>query len=116
MAQTTITATNDRRQHEQVLDVREDFEVASGTIPGALHIPMGQLQRRLPELEKETPVIVVCRSGNRSAHVADALNAAGYSADTMTGGMTAWAAAGLPIEQVGDAREQSPSGRLRRTP
>jgi rhodanese-related sulfurtransferase len=40
---------------------------------------------------------VVCRSGNRSARVADALNAAGYTADTMTGGMTDWQAAGLPV-------------------
>jgi rhodanese-related sulfurtransferase len=42
------------------------------------------------------PVIAVCRSGNRSAHVADALNAAGFTADTMTGGMIAWTLAGLP--------------------
>ncbi|GEO94283.1 rhodanese-like domain-containing protein [Kocuria turfanensis] len=86
-----------RPAQEQVLDVREDFEVADGMIPGALHIPMGQLTARLPELDRTRPVIVVCRSGNRSARVADALNGAGYTADTMAGGMLAWQRAGLPI-------------------
>lgn len=96
MPETTITETNQRRGTEQVLDVREDFEVAEGMIPGAVHIPMGELNERVGELDADRPVIVVCRSGNRSAQVADALNAAGYAADTMAGGMSAWQGAGLP--------------------
>jgi rhodanese-related sulfurtransferase len=96
MAETTIQDTNDRRTRDQILDVREDFEVAEGMIPEALHIPMGDLNARLNELDRSRPVIVVCRSGNRSARVADALNTAGYTADTMTGGMIAWQRAGLP--------------------
>ncbi|GLB66407.1 rhodanese-like domain-containing protein [Arthrobacter mangrovi] len=96
MAETTIQDTNDRRTRDQILDVREDFEVAEGMIPEAVHIPMGDLNRRLNELDRSRPIIVVCRSGNRSARVADALNTAGYTADTMTGGMTAWQRAGLP--------------------
>ena len=97
MAETTIQDTNDRRNRDQILDVREDFETAEGMIPEALHIPMGDLTTRLSELDRTRPVIVVCRSGNRSGRVADALNAAGYTSDTMTGGMTAWQAAGLPV-------------------
>ncbi|GAA1359988.1 rhodanese-like domain-containing protein [Arthrobacter rhombi] len=85
-----------RRDSDQILDVREDFEIAEGMIPGALHIPMGDLDARLGELDKNRPVIVVCRSGNRSARVAEALNAVGFSAETMAGGMTAWQQAGLP--------------------
>jgi len=96
MSETTIAETNQRRGTEQVLDVREDFEVAEGMISGAVHIPMGQLNERVGELDANRPIIVVCRSGNRSAQVADALNAAGYTADTMTGGMSAWQDAGLP--------------------
>ncbi|MDN5886968.1 MAG: rhodanese-like domain-containing protein [Micrococcaceae bacterium] len=96
MPETTITETDQRRRTEQVLDVREDFETAEGMIPGAVHIPMGQLNERVEELDANRPVIVVCRSGNRSAQVADALNAAGYTADTMAGGMSAWQGAGLP--------------------
>ena len=96
MAEITINDTNDRRPSAQILDVREDFEVTEGMIPGALHIPMGDLQAHLSELDPAVPIIAVCRSGNRSARVADALNSAGFSADTMAGGMTAWTRAGLP--------------------
>jgi rhodanese-related sulfurtransferase len=96
MAETTVQDTNTRRTRDQILDVREDFEIAEGMIPEALHIPMDKLNARARELDRERAIIVVCRSGNRSAWVADALNAAGYTADTMTGGMTAWQRAGLP--------------------
>lgn len=96
MAEITINETNERRAKDQVVDVREDFEVAEGMIPEAVHIPMGELGARLTELDKSRPVIAVCRSGNRSARVADALNQAGYQADTMAGGMMAWQSAGLP--------------------
>jgi rhodanese-related sulfurtransferase len=96
MAEITITEAEQRRSTARILDVREDFEVADGMIPGALHIPMGQLQAGLGELDQAVPVIAVCRSGNRSAAVADALTEAGYKADTMAGGMTAWTSAGLP--------------------
>ena len=96
MAEITVPDAQKRYTQDQILDVREDFEVAEGMIPSALHIPMGQLGSRLGDLDKDRPIIVVCRSGNRSAAVADALNQAGYTADTMAGGMTAWQRAGLP--------------------
>lgn len=96
MSEITITDADKRRTQDQVLDVREDFEVAEGMIPEAVHIPMGELNARLAEIDRDRPVIVVCRSGNRSARAADALNAAGYTADTMGGGMLAWQRAGLP--------------------
>jgi rhodanese-related sulfurtransferase len=97
MAEITVKEADQRRSTDEILDIREDFEVAEGMIPEALHIPMAQLQTRLAELDPAVPVIAVCRTGNRSARVADALNGAGFSADTMTGGMTAWSRAGLPI-------------------
>lgn len=97
MSEIDIHQAADRRTTDQILDVREDFEVAEGMVPGALHIPLGQLTARLGEIDRDRPVIVVCRSGNRSARVADALVAAGYAADTMGGGMTAWQGAGLPV-------------------
>ena len=96
MAEISITEADQRRNQSQLLDVREDFEVAEGMIPGALHIPMDELQARLAELDPNIPVIAICRSGNRSARVADALNVAGFAADTMDGGMIAWTRAGLP--------------------
>lgn len=96
MSEITITDAEARRAQDQVLDVRDDFEVTEGMIPGTLHIPMVELNTRLAELEKARPVIVVCRSGNRSDRVAEALSGAGYTAATMAGGMTAWQRAGLP--------------------
>lgn len=96
MAEITVPDAQKRYTQDQILDVREDFEVTQGMIPGALHIPMGQLGSRLGELDKDRPIIVVCRSGNRSAAVADALTQTGYMADTMNGGMAAWQRAGLP--------------------
>ncbi len=96
MAEITINETDQRRSTARILDVREDFELAEGMIPAALHIPMWQLQARLADLDPAVPVIAVCRSGNRSARVADALNGAGFTADTMAGGMIAWTHADLP--------------------
>ncbi|MBG6218770.1 rhodanese-related sulfurtransferase [Arthrobacter sp. CAN_A6] len=96
MSDITITEADKRRSTNQILDVREDVEVAEGAIPGALHIPLGDLGTRLSELDRAVPVIAVCRSGNRSATAAEALNQAGFTADNMAGGMTAWKQAGLP--------------------
>ena len=96
MAEITVAEAEQRRSTARILDVREDFEVEDGMIPGALHIPMGQLQARLSDRDPAVPISAVCRSGNRSARVADALNGAGFTADTMAGGMTAWTRAGLP--------------------
>jgi len=95
MAEITVRDAGRRRSSALILDVREDFEVSEGIIPGAKHIPMGQLRGRLSELNPAVPVVVVCRSGNRSARVADALSEAGFAADTMAGGMTAWTGVGL---------------------
>lgn len=59
MAEITITETAQRGSTARILDVREDFEVAEAMIPGALHIPMGQLQARLSELDPAVPIIAV---------------------------------------------------------
>lgn len=74
-----------------VLDVREDWEFKEGHIPGAKLIPLGTLDKRLSELNPAEPVIVVCRSGNRSAQGADVLAKAGFQqVFNMTGGMLQW--------------------------
>lgn len=74
-----------------IVDVREHEEVAYGMIPGAKHIPLGQLQNRLSELNKDAEYIFVCRSGNRSGMACDFLNSIGYKATNMVGGMMSWA-------------------------
>ena len=78
-----------------ILDVRQPEEWNAGHIEGATLIPLGELNSRLSEVPQNVPVVVVCRSGNRSATGRDILLSAGYpSVTSMAGGMKAWAAAG----------------------
>lgn len=81
-----------------VLDVREPDEWSAGHIPDATLIPLGQLASRLEDVPRDRTVVVVCRSGNRSAQGRDILRQAGFlSVASMAGGMNEWTAAGLPI-------------------
>ena len=85
-----------------VLDVREDNEVASGRIGGAKHIPLGSLKKRMGDIEKykDKPVVVYCRSGNRSASAAQQLTAAGVEdVVNLQGGIQAWQSANMPIKK-----------------
>jgi rhodanese-related sulfurtransferase len=85
-----------------VLDVREDNEVASGRIAGAKHIPLGSLKKRIGDIEKykDKPVVIYCRSGNRSATAAHQLTAAGFEdVVNLQGGIQAWQSANLPIKK-----------------
>jgi rhodanese-related sulfurtransferase len=89
-------------QDAVVLDVREDKEYASGRIPRSKHIPLGQVGSRIKELEKfkEKPIVVSCRSGNRSASACAALRKHGFSqVYNLRGGMIAWEQANLPVEK-----------------
>ena len=73
-----------------MIDVREADEVATGIIPGAIHIPLGEIPERLEELDQATPYVFICRSGARSGRVTEYLEAQGYDAANMTGGMLDW--------------------------
>lgn len=73
-----------------VLDIREPDEWALGTLPGAVLIPMGEVAGRIGELDRDRPLLVVCRSGSRSHHVARYLAILGYRrVANMVGGMKA---------------------------
>lgn len=83
-----------------VVDVREAQELRSGRIAGSRHIPLGMLRAHADELLAEPEVIVVCRSGHRSAMATAALALAGHrNAFNMAGGMIAWKEQNLPIER-----------------
>lgn len=74
-----------------ILDVREPSEFQSGHIDGATLIPLGSLASRLNEVPKDKPVVVVCRSGNRSGHATSLLLESGFkNVENMAGGMIAW--------------------------
>ena len=80
----------------QIVDVRETPELADGMIAGARHIPLRTIPENTAALDPERPVILVCRSGHRSATAADYLAAAGFDAHTMSGGMLEWTSLRLP--------------------
>jgi rhodanese-related sulfurtransferase len=89
--------------HTVLLDVREADEWAAGHAPGAVWIPLGQLERARTEVPFNRRIACVCRSGNRSARAAEALISWGFDAVNVAGGMKAWAAAGLPVVRDDDA-------------
>ncbi|NKE07308.1 rhodanese-like domain-containing protein [Mesobacillus selenatarsenatis] len=74
----------------EVLDVREVSEVAQGKIPGSIHIPLGLLEFRMNELDKNKTYVMVCRSGGRSSRATQFLDYYGYNVINMQGGMMAW--------------------------
>ncbi len=74
-----------------LLDVRDPVEQQISTLAGAVLIPVGQIQQRMAELDKEREWIVYCRSGVRSARAAAALQAAGFRVSNLRGGINAWA-------------------------
>ena len=80
-----------------LLDVREPEEWEAGHAPAAVHIPLGELGARYTELDAGRPLYVICRSGGRSAHAAQALAGAGWNASNVSDGMIGWQAAGLPM-------------------
>ena len=80
-----------------LLDVREPGEWQDGHVAQAWLLPMGQVARHRSDLPQDRRIVVVCRSGGRSAAVAEALRAWGLDAVNLSGGMTAWAVAGLPV-------------------
>jgi rhodanese-related sulfurtransferase len=91
-----ITATEVQSMLESgknlnIIDVREAAEVAGGKIPGAVNIPLGLIQFKMNELNKNKEYIIVCLSGGRSSMAAQFLESQGYNVTNMAGGMMNWA-------------------------
>ena len=75
-----------------LIDVREDQELKVCKIDRAIHIPMGVVPARLNDIDSDKPVVVMCKSGGRSAQVCQYLNENGYSnIYNLNGGITSWA-------------------------
>ncbi len=85
-----FVARRDRGTPLTLLDVREDWELGVASVPDIVHIPMGQIADRLNEIERDKPVIVLCRSGRRSLEVARFLQQNGFDAVNLAGGILAW--------------------------
>lgn len=102
----TALATDEARTrlHElTVIDVRTPGEYAGGHLPGALNIPLDQIQRALPDIRHATArgdVLVVCASGARSENACKILAENGITAATLSGGTGAWAADGHELHRA----------------
>jgi rhodanese-related sulfurtransferase len=84
-----------------LVDVREPYEHDAGRIPGARPIELERLGWNAPTLPTDRPVVFCCRLGIRAKLAAHAFRRVGYEAYNLTGGVAAWAAAGLPMEPDG---------------
>lgn len=80
-----------------LVDVRRPDEWHEGHAPQARHLPLDELNPA--ELPDDRPLVVICRSGNRSAKATDVLRAAGLDARNVTGGMQQWAADGFDVRR-----------------
>ncbi|CAJ0796116.1 Thiosulfate sulfurtransferase GlpE [Ralstonia condita] len=88
------------RRNAIVVDVRESGEYAAGHLPQAKHAPLGELEGKAGSLakNKETPIILVCQTGQRAGRAQAVLKRAGYSeVYSLEGGLAAWQQAGLPV-------------------
>lgn len=88
------------REDALVLDVRETGEWNSGHIPGARHITLAQLEKRMTEIEKfkARPVIVCCASGSRSSSACGQLKKSGFEkVYSLSGGISGWLESNLPV-------------------
>jgi rhodanese-related sulfurtransferase len=96
----TTAAAHVQEKQIRVLDVREPAEFATGVIQGAMLMPLGQVERRVAELDgfKDQPLYVVCGSGGRSARAIKVLSKYGFTQLTnIKGGMDAWRKANFPV-------------------
>lgn len=86
-----LKAMRDNNEPHQLIDVREEYEVELASMGGE-HIPMGLIVGSIDSISRDVPVIIHCRSGGRSASVADALEKRfGFTnVYNLKGGITAW--------------------------
>ncbi len=87
---TEVKARLDRGDRFQLIDVREPHEFQIARIPNAKLIPLGELSRRLGELDTSLEIVAHCKSGMRSAKAVDLLKQSGFQARNMKGGILAW--------------------------
>jgi rhodanese-related sulfurtransferase len=84
----------------QLIDVREADEFAEGRLPGALNIPLSELETRFTEIGRDAPVVLVCARGGRSAMAAEYMASQGYSVlYNLESGTLGYARAGHPLEK-----------------
>lgn len=91
----------------ELIDVREPHERAARYIAGSRHIPLAELGAAASSLDNGRALVFVCRVGARSGLATDEFRRAGFEAYNLSGGMVAWARAGLPLSPAADRAESS---------
>jgi len=82
-----------------LVDVRNPDEYEAAHVPGALLLPLGELEARAGEIPRDRTVHVICKSGGRSARAVELLNAGGWDTVNVVGGTDAWIAAGRRVDE-----------------
>lgn len=93
----SVSAVHDQLDDIQLVDCRELYEWEAGRIDGAIHIPLNSLMADAgtEQLDPAKPTAVICRTGNRSELAATMLQARGFDAHNVEGGMEEWAREGF---------------------
>ena len=92
----TIADLKNRPADSQLIDVRSPSEFASGHIPGAINIPMEQIESRLDDLSPTKPITLICQVGKRARMTAGLLGPCNLEISVLEGGTGAWINSGLP--------------------
>jgi adenylyltransferase/sulfurtransferase len=92
MTATELKDRLDRGEDLQLIDVREDNEVAIARIPNTIHIPLAEVVSRMAEIDPKRDTVVHCKAGVRSARAIEALRRSGFEGNltNLKGGITAW--------------------------
>jgi rhodanese-related sulfurtransferase len=94
----TPKGVHERLDEIQLVDCREPYEWNAGRVEGAVHLPLNSIMAGAgSDLDKSKPVVVVCRSGNRSELATMMFQARGFEAYNLEGGMEEWERDGLPF-------------------
>jgi rhodanese-related sulfurtransferase len=88
----------------QLVDVRSPSEYAAGHIPGAINIPMEQIEARLEDLSSTSPIVLVCQAGKRAHITAELLSGCQLTITVLEGGTDAWIREGLPTVRSSKTR------------
>lgn len=94
----------DAGEPPQLIDVRSESEFAAGHVPGAVNIPMDQIESRLSDLMGHRPVLLICQSGKRAAMTAQLLEPHHGQVQVLEGGTAAWIEQGHPLVRTASSR------------
>ncbi len=100
----TLLAFEAGNHRHQWIDVRSAAEYASGHIPGAVNVPLDQIEARLDDLLPGIPIVLVCQAGMRARMVACILEPCRSDVTVLEGGTNAWRSAGHPLVTSGKSR------------